>query len=107
MLNDHNTLRGRDHADTTEARVSPQAQATSLPSFASLQRSTSCTEESTALPQNVNSPVKTSCRGCAERDSSIEDIAIAVSGIEEILKMNQPESITKVGRRAPVSSEAS
>ncbi|KAM0717643.1 hypothetical protein Q7P37_007495 [Cladosporium fusiforme] len=94
-LSDRNTLRGRDHVNSTEARASPKVQDNSLPSFASFQRSAIGTEGSTAVPQNVPSPERISCRGCTERDSSIEDIAIAVSGIEEILKMHQPESITK------------
>lgn len=71
-------------------------QSTFLPSFASLQHSTGRERGSTAGVEPNPALEKSSCRGCNDRTSAIEDIAFAVSGLEEVLQKHQLRSFAKV-----------
>lgn len=71
----------------TPERLSPSNQSTLLPSFSSLQRSADRDDSSKTAPETVSKPVSPTCRGCVDKKSAIDDIALAVTGLDETVQM--------------------
>jgi len=74
----------------TPDRVSPSNQSTLLPSFSSLQRSANYGDGSKTVPEIVSKPNSPVCRGCVERGSAIDNIALAVTGLDETVQTYGP-----------------
>jgi hypothetical protein len=74
----------------TPERVSPSNQSTLLPSFSSLQRSANCDDGSKTEPDSASKPASPRCRGCVDKKSAIDDIALAVTGLDETVQTYGP-----------------
>ena len=74
----------------TPDRVSPSNQTTLLPSFSSLQRSANFGDDSKTVPESASKPGSPSCRGCVDRKSAIDDIALAATGLDETVQTYGP-----------------
>jgi hypothetical protein len=70
----------------TPDRVLPSNQSTLLPSFSSLQRSANCGDDLKAASESASKPGSPTCRGCVDRKSAIDDIALAVTGLDETVQ---------------------
>jgi hypothetical protein len=88
----------------TPDRVSPSNQSTLLPSFSSLQRSANCDDGSKTVPESASKPVSPRCRGCVDKKSAIDEIALAVTGLDETVHTYGPryrDHVCHLARKLP------
>jgi hypothetical protein len=88
---DTNIVRATDLPSIrTPDRVSPSNQSTLLPSFSSLQRSANLDDGSKTVPESASKPASPRCRGCIDKKSAIDDIALAVTGLDDAVQTYGP-----------------